>query len=36
MLLRSAGWPMLSFGFFVVLPFLVMFAMTTAAAADDY
>ncbi|HEV3443833.1 MAG TPA: peptidylprolyl isomerase [Gemmataceae bacterium] len=36
MLLRSAGWPMLSFSLFVVLPLLVMFAMTTAAAADDY
>jgi len=36
MLLRSAGWPMLSFCLFVVLPCLVMFAMTTAAAADDY
>jgi peptidylprolyl isomerase len=36
MLLRSAGWPTLSFGLFVVLPFLVMFAMTASAAADDY
>ena len=36
MLLRSACSPMLSFGLFVVLPLLVMFAVTTTAAADDY
>ena len=36
MLLRSNGWPMLSFSLFVVLPVLVMFAATTAAVADDY
>ena len=36
MLLRSACSPMFSFGLFVVLPLLVMFAVTTTAAADDY
>ena len=36
MLLRETPWPMLSFGLFVVLPLLVMFAVTAAAAADNY
>jgi peptidylprolyl isomerase len=36
MLLRTTPWPMLSFGRFVVLPLLVMLAVTVAAAADDY
>jgi len=35
-LLRETPWPMLSFGLFVVLPLLVMFAVTAAAAADNY
>jgi peptidylprolyl isomerase len=36
MLLRTTPWPILSFGLFVVLPLLVMFAVSASAAADDY
>jgi peptidylprolyl isomerase len=36
MLVRSMCWPMLSLGLFVVLPVIVMFAMTTTAGADEY
>ena len=36
MLLGSACWPTLSFGLCAALPFLAMFAVSTAAAADDY
>lgn len=36
MLLRTTPWPMLSFGLLVVLPLLVLFAVSGAAAAGDY
>jgi len=37
MLFRSTLWPMLSFGFFVLLPVLVLFAVsTTVPAGDNY
>jgi peptidylprolyl isomerase len=36
MMLRTTPWPMLSFGLFVVLPLLVLFAVNAGAAPGDY